>query len=148
GQYQGLLDPRIIARKSGEEAELKAKIDADPQKKEAYGTAWQRIGDAEILYAAFEREYALLEQGHAFDSHLFRIARHLIRLAEEKPKPNAERLREYRDSNLESLEFELFSPAPIHAELEGEKLAGSLSFLAQNLGGDHPLVGRVFAGQA
>ena len=30
-------------------------------------------------------------------------------LAEEKPKPNAERLREYRDSNLESLEFELFS---------------------------------------
>jgi hypothetical protein len=147
GQYQGLLDPQIIARKAGEEARLKAKIDADPEKRQAYGAAWQRIADAESSFAAFEREYALLEQGHAFDSHLFQIARHLVRLAEEKPKPNAERLREYRDSNLESLEFELFSPAPIHAELERDKLAGSLSFLVQNLGGDHLLVGKVFAAQ-
>ena len=80
--------------------------------------------------------YYLLERGDAFDCDLFHIARHLVRLAAEKPKPNADRLREYRDARLKSLEFQLFSPAPIHPELERVRLAGSLSFLAEQLGGD------------
>jgi hypothetical protein len=148
GQYQGLLDPGIVARKAAEERELRAKIETDPARQKNYGDAWQRIADAEKALAAFEREYALLEIGDAFDSQLFRIARHLVRLAEEKNKPNAERLREYRSSNLESLELQLFSPAPIHAELERARLANSLAFLAENLGGEHPLVAKVLAGQA
>jgi hypothetical protein len=37
------------------------------------------------------------------------IARILVRAAEEKPKPNGDRLREYRDSGLPSLEQQLFS---------------------------------------
>jgi hypothetical protein len=148
GQYQGLLDPPILARKAAEEQDLRTRVDADPKLRAAYGSAWSRIASAEKALASFEREYALLEQAAAFDGRLFRIARHLVRLAAEKPKPNAERLREYRDSNLESLEFELFSPAPIHAELERAQLAGSLSFLAENLGGDQPLVVKVFAGQS
>ena len=47
-----------------------------------------------------------------------------VRLADELPKPTADRLREYRDSNLESLKFQLFSPAPIYPDLERAKLAG------------------------
>src|SRR5262249_25690066 len=94
-------------------------------------------------FAGFEREYYLLERGDAFDSELFHIARHLVRLTAELPKANAERLREYRDSALESLKFQLFSPAPIYPELEKARLANSLSFLAENLGGSHPLVIKV-----
>jgi hypothetical protein len=56
-------------------------------------------------------------------------------------------LREYRDSNLESLQFELFSPAPIHRELERVKLAGSLGFMAEILGGNHPLLAQILGGQ-
>ncbi len=148
GQYQGLLDPAIVARKAAEERELRGRIEADPVKQQRYGDAWERIATAERVLAGFEREFLLYEQGDAFDTTLFRIARHLVRLAVEKPKPNAERLREYRDSNLESLELQLFSPAPIYPELEQVKLAGSLSFLAENLGGDHALVTRAMAGKA
>src|SRR5439155_18494249 len=83
-----------------------------------------------------------------FDSELFPIARHLVRLAAERPKPNTERLREYRDSALESLEFQLFSPAPIHPELERMRLATALSFLAENLGGDDPAVKEILAGKS
>ncbi len=64
-------------------------------------------------------------------------------MAAELPKPNAERLREYRESALESLKFQLFSPAPIHPELEKARLANSLTFLAENLGGSHPQVVKV-----
>jgi hypothetical protein len=148
GQYQGLLDPAILQRKADDERDLRKRVEADPQKQKAYGGAWARIAAAQKILSSFEREYALLELGHAFDSRLFRIARHLIRLTAEKPKPNTERLREYRDSNLESLQFELFSPAPIYPELERTELAGSLTFLAEILGGDHPLVVKILAGQA
>ncbi|HEX5270755.1 MAG TPA: S46 family peptidase, partial [Gemmataceae bacterium] len=90
---------------------------------------------------------SLLERGDAFYSELFHIARHLVRMPIELKKPNADRLREYRDSNLESLKFQLFSPAPIHPELERAKLAASLTFLAEQLGGGHPLVEKILAGK-
>ena len=71
-----------------------------------------------------------------------------MRLTAEVGKPNGDRLREYRDSNLESLKFELFSPAPIYPELERAKLIAGLTFLAEQLGGEHPLVKKVLAGKS
>ena len=148
GQYQGLLDPAVMASKAADEKSLREKVAADATKQQAYGDAWERIAAAEKALAEFERDYYLKERGDAFNSELFHLAHHLVRLAAEKPKPNAERLREYRDSALESLEFQLFSPAPIHVELERAKLVGSLSFLAEQLGGEHPFVVKVLAGKA
>ena len=59
----------------------------------------------------------------------------------------AERLREYRDSNLDSLKLQLYSPAPIYADLERAKLTQALTFLAETLGGSHPLTVKVLAGK-
>lgn len=142
GQYQGLLDPAIIRRKTEEEQSflVAVKLKSDEAKHKALRDALERIEEAEKTLAGFEREYDLLERGDAFDSQLFHIARHLVRMAAELPRANAKRLREYRDSALESLKFQLFSPAPIHPELERAKLANSLTFLVENLGGAHPLV--------
>jgi hypothetical protein len=148
GQYQGLLDPAILAAKEKVEQDFRAMLARDEKRQAAYGGAWDRIAAAEKELAGFERDYNLLERGDAFDSELFHIARHLARFQVEKRKKSTERLREYRDSALESLEFQLFSPAPIYPELERARLAGSLSFLAENLGGDHPLVKKVLAGRS
>ncbi len=148
GQYQGLLDTAIMERKAADEKALRGRVAEDAGRQKAYGDAWERVAEAQGKYAAFEREYALIELGDAFDNRLFRIARHLVRLAEERPKPNAERLREYRDSALASLELQLFSPAPIYPELERAKLAASLTFLAEVLGGGHPLVARALEGKS
>jgi hypothetical protein len=147
GQYQGLLDPAIFARKAREETALRKKAAAGEDGKKG-ADPWQRLADAQKTFAGFARPYYLLERGDAFDGELFGIARHLVRLAAERPKPNADRLREYGESKLESLQFRLFSPAPIYPELERVRLAGSLSFLAENLGGEHPLVVKVLAGRS
>lgn len=148
GQYQGLLDPAIIARKAKEEEAMRSRVAGDPKLAMEVGNAWDEIAAAEKLMATFEEEYGLLERGDAFDSELFRIARHLVRLVTEKQKPSTDRLREYRDSNLESLELQLFSPAPVHKKLDLVKLAGSLSFMAEILGGEHPLVVKALAGRS
>jgi len=137
GQLQGLLDPAILAQKERSERDL-------------IGTSiqyWKTIADIQRNYATFEKEHALLETGQAFFSELFPIARHCVRMADELPKASSARLREYRDSNLESLRFALLSPAPIEPELERVKLQTSLTFLAENLGGGHPTVKLILAGK-
>jgi hypothetical protein len=144
GQYQGLLDPAIVARKKAEETEFVFKL---RDKRAEVVTALQKIAAAQKSLEGFEREYQLFEVGDAFNSRLFRIARHLVRMADELPKKDGDRLREYRESALGSLKFQLMSPAPLAADLERVKLAGSLSFMAEQLGGENPLVVKVLAGK-
>ncbi len=81
-----------------------------------------------------------LENGTAFNSELFIIARQLVRIADEDKKDNAERLREYRQSNRDSLEQQLFSEAPIYDDLETVKLGDSLSMFMEQAGADNQWV--------
>ena len=141
GQYSGLLNPKILATKNSQELELRQAAQQEP-----FGEKpWLTISDAQSKLRTFEKEYLLLERGDAFFSELFAIARHLVRLSSEMQLPSGKRLREYRDSNLESLKFQLFSPAPILPALEQAKLTSSLSFLAEQLGGAHPTTQLVLA---
>jgi hypothetical protein len=152
GGLGGLRNRDFMARKAQAENELRSRVAADPKKKEAYGAAWDRIAHAQKAAAQLARPYYMLEytrmgHGMAFDSELFVIARHLVRLAEEKPKANAERLKEYRDSAMESLELSLFSTAPIYPEFEEAKLARGLAFWKKEMP-DHPVVGQVLRGRS
>jgi hypothetical protein len=147
GQYQGLLTPAVMAAKEKSERAFRRKVLADDGLKK-HADAWKRIAAAQKALASLDRTYYLLERGDAFDGQLFGIARHLVRLAAERPKASPERLHEYGDARLASLEFQLFSPAPLYPELERARLAGALSFLAEQMGGEHPLVVMVLAGKS
>jgi hypothetical protein len=83
-----------------------------------------------------------------FAGTYFEIARTLVRAAEERPKPNGDRLREFRESNRPSLELELFSEEPIYDNFERARLASSLTFLAEQLGYTNELVQKVLAGKS
>jgi len=63
-----------------------------------------------------------------------------VRVAEEKSKPNGDRLREYRDSGLPSLEQELLSTAPVYKNLETATLALSLTQMQEALGPENAAV--------
>jgi len=162
GQYQGLLDPAILNQKQKQERDLLDSAFAlrnmarmgeglQPLSRlegpDRILDATETIAAIQTRLARFEQEWNLFETGHAFSSPLFGIARHCVRMAEELPKKSTERLREYRDSNLDSLKFGLFSPAPLHPDLERVKLQTSLTFLAERLGGEHELVKLALAGK-
>jgi hypothetical protein len=146
GGLDGLRSPAIMDRKRADEAELRARINADPEKKAAYGDAWDRIAAAQKVALQIRQRLNFLENGLAFDSELFTIGRTLVRLAAEKAKPNPDRLREYRASALESLQLQLFSDAPIYPDYEKAKLAHSLAYWKRLMGGD-PMVERVLRGR-
>src|SRR5207253_888569 len=113
----GLLDPGLINRKRATEESLRNAVVSNSSLKDV-STAWDRVADAVKVETQDLHKFTMLEgaRGGAsgFLSTYFGIARTLARAAEEYPKPNGERLREFRDSNRESLEQTLFSEEPIY----------------------------------
>jgi hypothetical protein len=148
GGLAGLQDPQIMDAKRKAEQALKKIVDQDPQLQLTAGAAWNDVSTALNTWNGIYDELQLLEQGTAFHCELFRIARTLVRLAEEKTKPNAERLREYGEAGLESLEQNLFSTAPIYADLETVELADSLSYLLEKVKAESTLVQKILAGKS
>lgn len=146
GGLDGLKNPAFMDRKRQAELELRGRIDADPTKRAAYGPAWDKIAEAQKVALRIAKPYMFIERGRGLDSILFTIARDLVRLAEEKPKPNSDRLKEYRDSALESLELELFSTAPIHPKFEQAKFAFGLAYW-NKVSPDDPVINRILGGR-
>ncbi len=147
GELAGLLDPSVMARKAADEKKLREAVASRDDLKDARG-AWERIAESQKLIAESAPIYNLLERGTAFNSELFGIARTLLRAAEERPKANGERLREFNEAGRESLELALFSDKPIYDDLEELQLADSLTHLAEELGANNQTVQQILAGKS
>ena len=143
GRLESLQDPRVFALKRKEETELRDYVNADPARKAKYGAAWDEVAKADAIYRNIEIPYQFKEGRGSFFSKHFGIARALVRGAEERKKPNAERLREFTESKLPSLTQQLFSSAPIYPEYEKVELGFSLTKMREWLGADDPFVKEV-----
>jgi Peptidase S46 len=143
GRVEALRDPDVFGKKVAAEKELRAKVEADPALKEAYGGAWDAIAEAEKKMRNVATRYVLLEQGVGFWSDLFDHARRLVRAATELPKPNEQRLREFVDSQKPALLQKVTSTAPIYEELDALMLTQALTGLRAELGADDPIVRKV-----
>lgn len=98
GELQALLDPALLKEKRAQESALRSAYtgaaDEDP---------WLAITHAQQRYREIEAPYRLLEGRRGLYSGYFTMARHLVRAAEERAKPNADRLPEYQDASLPRL---------------------------------------------
>ena len=148
GRLAGLQDPAVMAAKQAAEKVLRDAVAADASLHGSAGSAWNDVAAALKTLRTIRKNLLLLEEGWAFHCHQFLIARTLVRMAEEDGKPNADRLREYRKSNRESLEQMLFSAAPIYDDLEMLKLADGLSMFITEAGADNDLVVKVLNGKS
>ena len=120
GYEDGLKDKELMEKKQADEEKLRSEVNANPKLKSETGDPWAAISHAMEVHKEIYSQMTYMEgrEPRPFPSVLANIARHLVRAAAEKSKPNGERLREYRDSALPSLEQQLFSPAPIYKSLE------------------------------
>ena len=141
GMLAGLQDPSFPATKKREETELLGRIAQDPQLAPLQ-KAWEQIRDAQSKRREWITKQASLR------SKLYGIAEKLVLMASEDSKSSGDRLREFRASNRESLEQELFSEAPTYEDLERIQLVDELSRLAEDRGGNDPLVLVALAGKS
>src|SRR5215831_844963 len=146
GYQSGLLDKSIMDSKAADEAKLRAAFKIDP-KNAGVADPWEEIAQAMKTQQAIYPNLTYLERMRGFSSRLPQIARILVRAAAEKPKPNQDRLREFRDSALPSLEQQLFSTEPVYKNLDVVLLTDSLTEMQDALGKDNPDVQKVLQGK-
>src|ERR1700751_1039091 len=146
GYQSGLLDKAIMDKKAADEAKLRAAFKADP-KNAGTPDPWEEIAQAIKLQQSIYLELTYVERLRGFSGHLAQTARIWVRAAEEKPKPNSERMREFRDSALPSLEQQLFSTEPVYKNLDTVLLTDGLSEMQESLGKDNPEVQKVLQGK-
>jgi hypothetical protein len=140
GREVALHDPQFLETRRKDEADLKAKLAADPQLAAQIGDPWAEI---EAAQKPFARQYAVwrqLETAAGGGSDLYRYARDLVRAAAERVKPSGQRLPEYADSRLPLIEKTLLDPKPVAPALERLYLEFWLSKTRELLGADSPAV--------
>ena len=106
GELEGMKRGQLLAKKEAEDQALQAFISSDPKRSAAYGSV---LSDIERAYAeqeltreadtALEREYLM--------PRLLSTAYRVLRMADERQKPDAERDPEYQERNVPRLRDEL-----------------------------------------
>ncbi len=148
GQLSTLLDPALMKKMQDEETALRKFVNSKPALKATTAGSWDAIEKAEALYRNMQKPFQMIEGSQAFNSTHFRFARTLVRGAEERTKPNAERLPEFADARLPEVEQRLFSKAPVYPEFEKVKLTFSLTKMRELLGADSVFVKQILGKQS
>jgi hypothetical protein len=146
GYEAGLRDKSIMDQKAADEAKLRASFKAD-SKTSGASDPWNEIVQAIKVNQSIYGNLTYLERLRGFP-RLPQLARTLVRAAEERPKPNPDRFREFRDSALPSLEQQLFSTEPMYKKLETVLLTDALTEMQQSLGNDNSDVQKVLQGKS
>jgi peptidase S46-like protein len=157
GQQEGLMNPRMMARKEAEEKALRDAVAGQDDLQKAYGGSWDQIGAAYRKYPQMAARIAFSTLtplrvdlfGTSFGNPVSRLATYaaaIVRFTEETSKPNNQRYDELRDSNLESFRFSLLSRAPIYPEMDEHLLAAWLEEAQKTLGANDPFVKAALGG--
>ena len=130
GRVKALNDPAFVKTLADAEAELRTKSAGDP----AIGDPWADIAKADAAY----RNIYLANRFMTPRGDLYTYAQELVRAADERTKPNGDRLPGYTDSALPLLEKQVLDAHPIYPWLDQLMLEWSLSKGREYLGADDP----------
>ncbi|HUX10341.1 MAG TPA: S46 family peptidase [Terriglobia bacterium] len=137
GMETGLHNPELMAKKEEQEKEFRQRIAANPAWQKEYGEAWNEIAAAEKEMAANLKPYRFRSvRGASLADEALTIVQYVA----EVRKPDGERLPGFHDSQLSSLRFQIFSPAPSYLPLEQALLANTLEEARKELGPSDPYV--------
>ena len=142
GRKEALSDKAILAKKQAEEDDLRAKVKADPELEKEYGDAWDEVERAvELAKPVFKRQLF-----RRTDSELFTDALEIVQYVAEVNKPDGERLPQFHEAGLDSLRYELLSPAKIYPSTEKLYMKTALNLAKEKLGGDDAFLQAIVQG--
>lgn len=127
GRMRALVDPAFMARRAEAEVDFKARVAADATIAAAAADPWSALAAVQPIQRELYPAFALLEGQAGGGSILFSYARTLVRGAQERAKPSAERLPEFADSRLAAVQSGLFAARPVYPTLEQVRLEWWLS---------------------
>ncbi len=130
GRAAALADPAIVAKKQAEENDFRKRVEANAEWQKAYGDAWETI--ARTLEKA--KPEIKLQTFRRADSRLFTLALQIVQYVAETKKPDGERLPQFHEAGLESLKYQMLSPAPVYPSTEKAFMTATLKLAEEKLG--------------
>jgi hypothetical protein len=147
GRMRALTDGAFMATRAEGEADFRRRVASSPELTQRAADPWGGLSTVQASVRELYPAMALLEGGTgigttsvAGGSQLFSWARTLVRGAQERAKPSAERLPEYGDARLSSVQSALFAERPTYPALEQVRMEWWLSKTREWLTVDHPAV--------
>lgn len=140
GQSRALIDADFMAGRAEAEADLRARVAADPELAATIGDPWSDIVGVQDDYAELYPAYFFLEARAGGGSQLYTWARNLVRAAREREAPAAERLAEYADSRLPLRRNQTVAANPTYPGLNQVQLEWWLSKTREFLTVDDPRI--------
>lgn len=140
GRQQALIDARFMAERARQEADFRARAQGNAALAQTIGDPWRDLASLQDEVIRLYPGYYMLEARAGGGSQLYNWAEDLVRGAQEKTKPNADRLAEYGDARLPGVESSLFAERPTYPALDEVQLAWWLSKVREILTVDDPRI--------
>jgi hypothetical protein len=140
GQLGALRDRDFMQVKRDEEADLRARVAADPALAQRIGDPWSELEAVVAAQADLYLPYRQLEQQSGGGSSLFSYAEIIVRAAKERAKPEAQRRAGFNATGLAAIQRQLVAERQIDAPIEERNIAFWLSKTREYLTADHPEV--------
>ena len=145
GEYNGLLDAKVFAKKTADERALRDEVRRKSEWQAAYGSAWT---DVQRAQETRRRQYKTERYAQLRGSSLAPLGVLLVQYAAEVAKPDASRLDGFHEAQLPSLKFQLASPAPVYPAIEEALLGDALQESLDELGPNDPFIKTALAGRS
>jgi len=142
GRAEALADPAIVAKKQAEENDFRSRVAANAEWQKAYGDAWETI--ARTLEKA--KPEIRLQTFRRADSRLFTLALQIVQYVAETKKPDGERLPQFHEAGLESLKYQMLSPAPVYPATEKAFMTATLKLAEEKLGKSDAFLAAILQG--
>jgi len=144
GEYQGLLDDELMAKRAKDEKEFRKLVTENPEMQQQFGDAWDVIAkimknNTSIAKERFYRGF----RGSTMAGNALTI----VRFVEEIEKKDGDRLPGFHDSQIEALKFRMLSPAPIYKDMEAAIFGKMLATALEELGSEDEFIKLVLDGK-
>ncbi len=143
GYQAGLLNPQIMEHKRQWERDFRAKVNANPEWRRQYGSAWDTSA---VVWRTF-RQIAVRQRYYGFGAYgttLLQVAGLIVRQPAEMAKPDSARLRMFQDGMKRRLDA--FLATPVDTLVEIPMLAAYFAQAAKELPAADPLRRAILAG--
>jgi hypothetical protein len=130
GQLGGLQDTLLMGRKIRWEREFRARVQADPALRAAYGDAWDRMGEIAARRNEIYYQVNLYNPDFMGAPHI-QLAGMLVRYIRETARPEAERPAAFRGERLDQVRQMLEAPTDPDPTLALPLLAARLDLAAR-----------------
>ncbi len=148
GRMAALIDQRFMGAREAAEAEFRARVAANPELARSIGDPWTELARVQPIQRRLYPAYSFLEARAGGGSNLFGWANQIVRAAEERAKPNDQRLPEYADVRLPALQRAVLAERPSYPQLDALQLSWWLSKMREVLTADDPRVRQLLGNES